>query len=229
MAHKVSTIVKRLEKKLPEGPRDDLGVRSQVFKFSPKAWRDRWPETLDLPKTLRTEERHVEVSRQDVFDRARTVQTEGDAIDTYVLMAAWGTGVKARPVARAATPLAQPNAGQALLRYYLRVREGTAADAYRQLKRPGEDYVRGLGPSFFTKWLYFSAYDRWTQGQGLPPLILDTRVAAALGWEGSSWSASQYQEYLDTAEEIRGRWAPDATLHCIEHALFTLAGDNNVA
>lgn len=226
MADIVSSVLTRLEKKFPDGPLDDAGVRAQTFRFLPGSWRNRWPESLELPKTLRTEERHVNVSRQDVFDRARSVQTEGDAIDLYVLMGAWGTGTKARPLARVAKPLEETDVGARLLRSYAFVREGNPGDAYRRLQPRGEDYIKNFGPSFFTKWLYFSAHDVWSSERGPEPLILDGRVASVLGWKSSGWSAGQYLEYLKIVERIRRKWARDSALHCIEHALFTLGGDS---
>lgn len=95
--------------------------------------------------------------------------------------------------------------------------------AYRRLFS-GQDRVKYFGPAFFTKWLYFCGYE---QARGLKPLILDSRVAATLGWAGWGWAPEQYGEYLrlahDVAAALSGEGAmvqPDA----VEHALYALDG-----
>lgn len=216
-------VLRKLEAAFPNGPLTDEQVRGQAFRFFPAHWRDRWPPTLRMPARLRTEERSVLVSRQDVFTRARSVETEDDAVDMYVLMCSWGAGNKAQRVARCAKPLSQPDPGASLLRTYDFVRENDAADAYLRMARGGEFWLKGFGPSFFTKWLYFSAYETRDASRGSAPLILDERVARGLGWSRlAGWSPAEYQVYLHAAQAIRDGWAPGTDLHCIEHALFSI-------
>jgi hypothetical protein len=63
--------------------------------------------------------------------------------------------------------------------------------------------VDGLGPAFFTKFLYFVGYDHTPEGPR--PLILDQYVAKGLndirghGWRTTGWTADQYAAYLDWA------------------------------
>ncbi|GKV72017.1 hypothetical protein NCCP2145_13980 [Pseudarthrobacter sp. NCCP-2145] len=84
----------------------------------------------------------------------------------------------------------------------------------------------GFGPAFFTKWLYFAAYDDPERRQGSAPLILDARVANALGWPPTSgrWPSSAYAEYLRTAAKINALWCPSSSQHVIEYALFKIGG-----
>jgi hypothetical protein len=69
------------------------------------------------------------------------------------------------------------------------------------LAGPGK--IDGLGPAFFTKFLYFMGYGR--AGGTLQPLILDSRVARNLnalrstGWKTTGWPLAQYEEYLEWA------------------------------
>lgn len=225
MVHSLDDVVARLDERFLDGHLGDGAVRRQSFQFLPAAWNKRWPEDLPKPAILASGNSRVWVSRQDVFERARSIETPKDAVDLYLLMCAWGTGTKARAVARSARPLWQPALGDSLLRTHALARSGRAVDAYRQLAPGGAHRIKYFGPSFFTKWLYFSAYESWESDRSPAPLILDRRVALALGWRRlSGWSAGQYVDYLETAEAIRDRWAPNAALHSIEHALFTVGG-----
>lgn len=80
-------------------------------------------------------------------------------------------------------------------------RAGKREDAYRTLIRRGGGKVPGLGPAFFTKFLYFASMGRTES----PCLILDARVATVLhdaGWaelpKGSfNWYTTQYVSYCD--------------------------------
>ncbi len=96
------------------------------------------------------------------------------------------------------------------------------AGAYAVLRQERRNEIRWLGPSFFTKFLYFA-------GGGAPShpcLILDRIVATALcehcGWASlhrtGPWSAETYQCYCT----LLTRWAQAA--HCapdeLERTLF---------
>ncbi len=100
------------------------------------------------------------------------------------------------------------------------------AGAYAVLRPGRRNEIPALGPSFFTKFLYFA-------GGGNPDhpcLILDRVVATALhdkcGWTSLprtwGWSADTYQRYCD----LLARWAREH--HCvpdeIERTLFGSRG-----
>ena len=85
----------------------------------------------------------------------------------------------------------------------------------------GSHYVHGLGPAFFSKWLYVCGYpakaSEMTAG-AVYPLILDARVARSLQLRTIT-TRDAYATYLDIAHELASRLG--TTPHCIEHALFT--------
>ncbi|MGN6412517.1 8-oxoguanine DNA glycosylase OGG fold protein [Flexivirga sp.] len=209
-----------LEREFPEGPPTDEAVRAQGFTWSAGQWRKRWPAALSVPRRLAEAPERPHLTRQDVFDRARSVTTESDAVELFLLVAAWGTGTKARSIARVARVLDQPSAPARLLETHRVVRDGDPAEAYRRMYSWDHERIKYLGPAFFTKWLYFSAYDTWEQRNGPAPLILDQQVARALGWRTTGWSSSTYRTYLETAAAVRDIWAPNAPLHIAEYALF---------
>lgn len=100
--------------------------------------------------------------------------------------------------------------------------------------------VKGLGPSYGTKFLYFSGFDSRSDGDA--PLILDKRVAASIRVFASgvgeefapaldfNWSPLAYAEYVDLAREATPRvvqelGANEVSTDSIEFALFWLNGD----
>lgn len=116
--------------------------------------------------------------------------------------------------------LADAGVGERLLASHQLIREGRTAEAFVQLQRGGAHHVRSFGPALFTRWLYFSAYDAWNASWGPAPLILDRRVAAAIGYRRWGWFADEYLFYLEFCEELQARWRPDEPVHVIEYALF---------
>ncbi|WP_378041036.1 8-oxoguanine DNA glycosylase OGG fold protein [Citricoccus parietis] len=217
----VSDVIELLEGKFPGGAPTDEDVRRQGFHWSPAQWRKRWPSELALPEQLRDEAlTRPYITRQDVFDRARRVETPSDAVELFLLMAAWGTGTKARSIARVALVLHQDRALEKLLSSHQAVLEGDAVEAYRRLYSRDHDRIKHFGPAFFTKWIYFCSYDTWDSRLAPPPLILDKRVAESLDWPTHGWSADTYGEYLNLATTVRDAWAPGEPTHVIEYALF---------
>jgi hypothetical protein len=78
-----------------------------------------------------------------------------------------------------------------------------------------------LGPSFFTKWLYFTGWNSRVE-ETARPLILDRFVALAISevaaseWsENGPWSFNQYRDYIEAARGVE-QCSPDAA----ELALF---------
>lgn len=215
----VPELVEKLSMRFPDGPPAEQDVEEQGFTSYNQHWTDRWPTTLATPRALSNSER-TRVTRQSLLISAKDVQTEDDAVDFYVRVCSWGVGPMARGVARCVKPLHQPGAANALLATHSMVRPGHVLHAYSSLWR-GDNRIKFLGPAFFTKWLYFSAYGDW-KSEALAPLILDARVAKALGWWPQGWSATDYNIYLERAEELRQQWCPDRGLHVVEYALFKL-------
>jgi hypothetical protein len=96
--------------------------------------------------------------------------------------------------------------------------------------RGGDRHVPFLGPSFFTKFLYFVSGP--TPAPGGEALILDRYVALGLncllGWslgESGPWSPDIYGEYLDwvrTQMRSRSKGASAVSMASYELALFRL-------
>jgi hypothetical protein len=136
---------------------------------------------------------------------------------------AWGSGRYLRQNARRLDSIAAdvPRAENLLARAVEESRRDPAG-AYAMLRPGGRNEIRSLGPSFFTKFLYFA-------GGGAPDhpcLILDRVVATALrdhcGWTSlhptGPWPAETYRRYCG----LLARWAQD--YHCapdeLERTLF---------
>ncbi|GGC78265.1 hypothetical protein GCM10011512_01010 [Tersicoccus solisilvae] len=100
------------------------------------------------------------------------------------------------------------------------MRTGRTAEAFTQMQRGGDHHVQGFGASFFSRWLYFSAYDAWDASWGPAPLILDQRVAAAIGYRRWMWSVDEYLYYLDFCEKLQALWRPEEPTHVIEFTEF---------
>ncbi|WP_442814164.1 8-oxoguanine DNA glycosylase OGG fold protein [Streptomyces sp. NBC_00151] len=102
--------------------------------------------------------------------------------------------------------------------------------------------VPGLGPAFFTKFLYFTGIAR-PPAHGAQPLILDQVLsrrlrwmAAAVGresghdvdgsiaawvWSDSNWTPHRYQVYLSFMHAAGDSWPSGAAPDLLECALFT--------
>jgi hypothetical protein len=173
------------------------------------------------------------MTRSQVFDTARRLRN-GDDSDEAVLSLlwhalAWGTGRRYRQNERRINAMrSQDNVN--LLRNAAKASTADPRAAYSMLIRPGGGRIDGLGPSFFTKFLYFA-------GAGVPDhpcAILDANVAKALhraGWTSlrdgwANWYTDTYVSY----EELLQRWARElgedsqepVALDQIEYALFRL-------
>lgn len=97
--------------------------------------------------------------------------------------------------------------------------------AYRALDDGGGQRLRGLGPGFFTKVLYFAGWDQVPGNQ--QPLILDQHVVRALNEQAGlrwdldwNWTADQYAHYLDLAQDWAANWGAGTTADVVERRLF---------
>ena len=200
-------------------------VLGQAVSFNPETWNrwlpdGLWPDELDL---LQGTGRFHRITREDVFRLSAGVETPVQAVRCYVATCVWGTGTAGLGVVRRARPLrAHDDAGERLLNAITTVREDGAVAAYRNLRRGGDTHLRGLGPAFFTKVLYFAGWDTAVSPR---PLILDRFVARAfneqakLSWRTNwNWTPSQYERYLDTVAGWAGSWGTTADV--VERELF---------
>lgn len=209
--------------------------------IGPDWWR-RELERRSLPQVVRTFDHHGEqfLTRSDLFrlgSSAARPDADDDALLTFLWhVLAWGTGSGQRGNRQRVAAFADPEDRQrnvALLRAALHAAaEGDPGTAYSTLIRPGRAAIRGLGPAFFTKALYFASEGT----AGTRCLILDARVAGnlyAAGWTSLphrgtkftyNWFTFTYVAYC----ELLQHWAGEATKEVgvrvwpdeIERALF---------
>lgn len=212
--------VVQLEARFPKGCPSDETVRAHAVTFHRSHWISQLPG-LEAP-VLKAGEARITVTRQDLFDAAAVAESDEAILDLYVKVAGWGSGSSARSVARCARVLRQPGALTTLRHARTASREQGPVEAYMRLNTRSDLRIKHFGPAFFTKWLYFTGYDA-PDREGPMPLILDARVALALGWTRKrGWRSPTYGLYLETVEVIRSstEWGRGAAPHAIEYALF---------
>lgn len=227
------------------------GPEGHSVTYRPSAWAgiEPWPEGL----ADRSGVGDAKVSRRDVFRCAAEAAGRQVWREALVASFVWGKGKKGgfdkRPgpqtVAAVLAPAEQVERN-------LRAAVAALADrgpgaAYELLAVGGSAHIAGLGPSFFTKFLYFADPNAaaWASSRAL---ILDQRVAArvrgfeaALGaatgldpdgtlsdraWKGSNWTAHRYRFYLRWMDKVANQLAlritdfPRLAPDLLELALF---------
>lgn len=207
-------------------PPDRVGaVLGQSVSFNPHTWKPRLPDGLwptDLDR-LESTGRFHRITREDVFALSTCDGTPACAVRSYIAVCVWGTGTGGRGVARRARPLrSQADVGERLLEAIGTLRGDGAVAAYRRLRNDGDLHIKGLGPAFFSKVLYFTG---WNHVAGPRPLILDRFVAralddqAGLGWRPTwNWTSGQYDRYLDLVAGWAVSWGTEADV--VERELF---------
>jgi hypothetical protein len=200
---------------------NEISVLEHGFAFRPIWWTPRvpsgWGSYLEqLPAVGRGYHR---INRSDVL----TVDGLPQALlACYV----WGTGNAGFLVGRRARvfrdndPARIADSLQAVAEELTR---GNTVDAYTSMLRSEANYLKHLGPSFFTKFLYAADADGDRPGRAL---ILDQFVAVALkdldGWDISRtgpWGPDTYSNWLAHAHRIASAQGvrPDA----VEMAYFS--------
>lgn len=182
------------------------------------------------------------LTREALFQLGDTANERGwDRDSTLTLLwhvLAWGSGTSRRTnltriKAFAGTDSTAGHHVDLLAEAAKHARARSPRAAYSTLIAPGRGKIPGLGPAFFTKFLYFAAGDNTQHGC----LILDARVAAnlyAAGWSALphravrgrptfsyNWYTETYSSYCD----ILWRWAqsvegPAVSPDEIERALW---------
>ncbi|MDH6228169.1 hypothetical protein [Streptomyces sp. MJP52] len=180
-----------------------------------------WAPELDECPTIAGRRR---VDRRTVFAVASRADTPEGRRHLLTAALAWGTGTKARSVARCAKIFAEADAADRINEHLASaldvLRNKTAVEAYYAFNN--DDHIAYLGPAFFTKVLYFAGHERPTGTHR--PLVLDRLVAIALQeltgdtWPTSGWKTPWYNRYLTVAHELAQR--ADVLPDQIEAALF---------
>ncbi|MEW1911893.1 hypothetical protein AB0442_26205 [Kitasatospora sp. NPDC085895] len=171
-----------------------------------------WPEVLGVRGATGT----VAVSRAQVREAVGSALDGGRWDEALVVPYVWGRGNRPwrGPVVLAGI-LAHPGTAGALAGAVQALTSEGAVAAYRRL----DGAVPGLGPAFFTKFLHFAGLALVEAVPGPLPLILDSRVAAALRalavpvglaaglpdtaeiarwtWSDGGWTPHRYRVYLE--------------------------------
>lgn len=203
---------------------DEAAVLAQGFRFRPLWWTSRVPaEWGAFLNQLAAEDRgYHRINRADLLSTATEHGLPQALLAGYV----WGTGESAFLVGRRARVFRDNEPARiddALASVTEQLRAGNTADAYRSMLRGSTNYLKHLGPSFFTKYLYAADSQNRRPGHAL---ILDQFVAITLkhvdGWHISRtgpWDTSTYEKWLDHAHRIAVAEGvrPDA----VELAYFT--------
>jgi hypothetical protein len=219
------------------------GVATHAVAYTPAPWAEvsPWPPSLGE----RTSSAVAAVSRDQVVKAVREAATRDAWPEALTASYVWGQGQKAYGPHRLLAILAQPMATASLRKAAETLAAAGAVAAYRLLDGPGA--VKGLGPAFFTKYLYFLGLALKAPG-GPQALILDQRVARALRghatriaedlrfpagakvapwiWSDSGWTPHRYEVYLTwmtaAAEQLESAvpgW-PVSAPDLLELALF---------
>jgi hypothetical protein len=225
------------------GARYAAGAGSHAVDYTPARWAgvDPWPPSLGH----RASNAVAAVSRSQVVAAVQEAATRDGWPKALTASYVWGQGQTPYGPHRLTEILAQPQAAASLEEAARTLQENGAVAAYRFLDGPGA--VKGLGPAFFTKYLYFLGL-ALTISTGPRALILDQRVArtirahvtqvakdmrlpsgpeiAAWIWSDSGWSPHRYEVYLDwmsaatkQLESAVPGW-PTSTPDLLELALF---------
>ncbi|WP_406182379.1 hypothetical protein [Streptomyces canus] len=225
---------------------------AHTVRYTPGRWAQitPWPEAL-APASAGG---NAAVSRAEVASAVPDALRREAFQEALVATCVWGKGKRGTPGGSGPATLhkilAFDGLDTALATAVTALREHGAPQAYAALHRQ----VPGLGPAFFTKFLYFT-------GIALPPargpraLILDRVqsrrlrwMAAAVGresrhdvdgsvaawvWSDSNWSPHRYQVYLSFMHAAANQlaegdsWPSGAAPDLLECALFTTSWETS--
>ncbi|MER6274004.1 hypothetical protein [Streptomyces sp900105755] len=218
---------------------------AHTVRYTPARWTEITPWPSGLAPT--SDDGDTWVSRAQVARIVADALKREDFREALVAAYVWGKGKRGTPAGSGPTTLqnilADKNLDRALADAVTALTEKDPQKAYSALHQK----VTGLGPSFFTKFLYFA-------GQALPslpggqPLILDRvlslrmrSLAVAVGretgldpdgsiaawvWADWNWSPHRYSVYLSFMHKAARQladtdtWPSRATPDLLECALF---------
>ena len=195
------------------GARYAGGVGTHAVEYAPASWAEvgPWPPSLGD----RTSNAVAAISRSQVVASVQEAAVRDAWPEALTGSYVWGQGRTGYGPHRLREILAQPQAAASLERAAKTLQENGSVAAYRFLDGAGA--VKGLGPAFFTKYLYFLGLALNTS-TGPRALILDQRVArtlrahaariatdirlpsgaevAAWIWSDGGWTPHRYEVYL---------------------------------
>ena len=183
---------------------DESSVLEHGFRFRPIWWTPRVPREWGsyLDQLLPVGRGYHRINRGDVLKADGLPQA---LLACYV----WGTGHWGFLVGRRARVFRDHDAARitdSLQAVSEELTRGNTVDAYRSMLPGAVNYLKHLGPSFFTKFLYAADADGDQPGRAL---ILDRYVAVALkdldGWDiprDGPWGPDIYSNWLSHAHRI---------------------------
>ena len=207
---------------VPRSLLDAVSDRTDVGDHEIRVSGPKWTAALGpdvVPAALQSA---TTISRDAVFAvAADAVRGEASPTALFVASMMWGFGPVGYGAWRTKQMLQSGDSAPRLYRVLDRVTAGGATEGYSALAT--SERIRGLGPAFGTKYLYFAGFRTGAEPR---PLILDRVVA---DWIAKStdlrlnpwkWDTTTYATYLHT---IR-RWSDtcDRAPDVIEHAIFKL-------
>ncbi|MGA5166635.1 MULTISPECIES: hypothetical protein [Streptomyces] len=229
------------------GARYASGSGDHAVAYVPVHWSgvEPWPDGF----AARTDGRIATVDRAQARTAVQRAAARGEWEKALVASYVWGQGRTGYGPHRLAEILAGPGVADAVAHADRHLGEAGAVAAYQALRGT----VKGLGPAFFTKLLYFLDRRPHTPGGAPRALILDQRVArvlrvhaarvgresgvpdaadvAAWIWSDTGWTSHRYAVYLRfmTAAADRaaraGTGRPWSRPDLLELALFEGAWD----
>jgi hypothetical protein len=216
----------------------------------------RWAQIAPWPKALAptSADGDAAVSRAEVASAVAHALRRAAFREALVATYVWGKGKRGTPggsgPATLQKILAFNGLDAALATAVTALREHGAPQAYAAL----QGQVPGLGPAFFTKFLYFTGI-ALPPVHGVRPLILDRVLSSRLRWmavavgresghdvDGSvaawvwsdgNWSPHRYQVYLSFMHAAAGQlaagdsWPSGAPPDLLECALFTTSWETS--
>ncbi|MER5493776.1 hypothetical protein [Streptomyces sp. NPDC002490] len=217
------------------------GVGAHAVAYVPAHWSGAEPWLRGFAGREQTGA--VRVSRARVTEAVRDAVGRGAWAEALVASYVWGQGRTGYGPHRLEAVLAEPGAEEALGAAVAELRERGAVAAYRGLRGT----VRGLGPAFFTKFLYFldlaepapvgpralvldqrvaRVVRAWAQRVGAAAGVASAAGTAAWTWSDGGWTAHRYAVYLELMSAARaqladaGVGAPAAGVDLVELAFF---------
>lgn len=180
-----------------------------------------WPPELDEAPMSGT--RRL-VDRGLIFRIAERASSDNEdewaASQLHAAIAVWGAP-PGMPMTRAFRPFSERNVSRNLSEALRVVRGEGPESAYKALSRKGRLRVANLGPSYFTKFLYFGGFG--AKAFMPQPLIMDDNVIKALEeltkepWEAT---AADYVRYIDLATDWASRYETSSDV--IERRLYEI-------
>lgn len=230
----MTTMPRPIRERIEAGPRTD-----GEGEYVPATW-ERWLTGIPHDPYLVAAD-SGRIDRAGMCDYVSRVAT-ASPVDAFIRVLQWGYGSSGRGPSRARRMLVggtydpkfalkyDASVGERLARSVEAIPQLDPEGAYRHM-RSGDGYIRGLGPAFFTKWLYaVSAAGDPRNPLALPVLdnLVQTWLRREEGVKLSYGSASDYATYVALLDEWKSPNDGVERLD-VELAIFRLEREHRAA